>query len=226
MIGHFDGLVGQLEGWFEETTGCEIACYVYEGESFHVDVEAENKKRTCQTTDFPVDHVLKGKPFIVSQDWLGELKKAGINKVLPLNPNNRERARQIKTCLDNGLQLVSAIHPSVTILPNAKIGEGVWIHAGSLIGYKVEIETGVMINTRVQIDHHSVIQHCSQLDPGVATASYVTCRPCCHVHLRATIINRCEIGEDAIIGAGTVVIRDIPARCTAVGVPARIIKYH
>ena len=32
------------------------------------------------------------------------------------------------------------------------------------------------------------------------------------------------IGENSIIGAGTVVTRDIPANCIAVGNPARVIK--
>ena len=40
------------------------------------------------------------------------------------------------------------------------------------------------------------------------------------------IIQGKKIGEHSIIGAGSVVVRDIPARCTAVGAPAMPIKFH
>jgi acetyltransferase-like isoleucine patch superfamily enzyme len=41
-----------------------------------------------------------------------------------------------------------------------------------------------------------------------------------------TIIQRKTVGENAIIGAGSIVIKDIPANCTAVGVPAVPKKYR
>ena len=41
-----------------------------------------------------------------------------------------------------------------------------------------------------------------------------------------TVLPGVTIGENVVIGAGSVVVRDIPAHCTAVGVPAKPIKYH
>ncbi|HHU03083.1 MAG TPA: hypothetical protein GXZ91_08160 [Christensenellaceae bacterium] len=38
------------------------------------------------------------------------------------------------------------------------------------------------------------------------------------------IIQGLTIGENTIVGAGAVVVRDLPANCTAVGVPAQVIK--
>lgn len=40
------------------------------------------------------------------------------------------------------------------------------------------------------------------------------------------IIQGLTIGENSIIGAGAVVTTDVPKNCTAVGVPAKPIKYH
>lgn len=39
-----------------------------------------------------------------------------------------------------------------------------------------------------------------------------------------TIIGGVHIGDQAVIGAGAVVTRDIPSRCVAVGVPARVVR--
>lgn len=44
------------------------------------------------------------------------------------------------------------------------------------------------------------------------------------VGANCTIIGGVNIGDQAVIGAGAVVTRDIPARCVAVGVPARVIR--
>ena len=227
VLGFHDGSAGQTDTWFEYATGLHFACFVLESvDPFVVDVKGENKKRTSQRTAFPTSDTFLDRPFIVAQDWPERLKQLGIRKVLPLTPDNRERLNQIETCHEYGFELVSAIHPTVTILSGATIEPGVWINARSIIGYKAEIESGVLINTGVQIDHHNVLKRCCQVDPGVVTAGYVTLWERSHVHTGATIINRIQIKEDAVIGAGATVIEDIPPRCTAVGVPARVIKYH
>ena len=227
VLGFHDGSAGQIETWFEGVTGLHIACFIHESEEpFSVDIEAENKKRTSQRTSFPANGTFKGRPFLVTTGWIDELKRVGIKKILPLTPDNRTRARQIEQAQKNGLELVSAIHPTVTVLPEALIKPGVWINAGCIIGYKAEIESGVLINTGVQIDHHNVLRRCCQVDPGVVTAGNVTLRECCHIHTGATIINRIEVGEDAIVGAGAVVIENVPPRTTSVGVPARVTKQH
>jgi acetyltransferase-like isoleucine patch superfamily enzyme len=44
----------------------------------------------------------------------------------------------------------------------------------------------------------------------------------CYIGAGAIILHGITIGEEAIIGAGAVVTRDVPAHCTAVGVPARV----
>jgi len=42
----------------------------------------------------------------------------------------------------------------------------------------------------------------------------------------ATVINQVRVGTRTIVGAGAVAVRDLPANCTAVGVPAAVIKTH
>ena len=41
----------------------------------------------------------------------------------------------------------------------------------------------------------------------------------------ATILPSITIGENAIVGAGCVVTRDVPANAIVVGNPARVLKY-
>jgi len=225
VLGYFDGDAGQVETWFEDVTGYQIVCFVHEAaEPLNIDIAAESAKRETKRLEFPTIDSFKGKPLIVSTNWVDQLKQLGIDKVLPLTDDNALRMAQIQTCRQHGIELVSAIHPSVMILAGATIVPGAWVNAGCIIGYKVEIRSGVIVNTGTQLDHHNVLKDCCQVDPGVVTAGHVTLGECSLVHTGATIINRISIGEGAIIGAGAVVIRDIPPKCTAVGVPAKVIK--
>jgi len=221
ILGYHDGTACQVETWFEEATGCKLDCFVVEtDEPLTVDIAAENQKRASQRTSYPENGFLKKRPIITSHDWLRELRSRDIHTVLPLTPDNRIRQKQIQQLLANGFELVSAIHPTVTILPESIIEPGVWINAGCIIGYKAEISSGAIINTGAQIDHHCILKSCCQLDPAVVTAGNVAVGECSHIHTNATIINRITIGDDAVVGAGAVVIRDVPSRTTVVGVPA------
>jgi serine O-acetyltransferase len=225
IVGFFDGSAGQVETWFEQVTGLRIACFVVDTESFtEVNVDDENSRRVCKTTEFPQNDFFKGRPLIVASNWIDIISSMGIDKVLSLDPINLRRKEQIKLVRDSGKQLVSAIHPKALVLPNAIIGDGVWINAGAVIGYKAEIGSGTLINTGVQLDHHNIVEECCQVDPGVVTAGNVVLRQCCQLHTGATIINRIIIGSNSIIGAGSVVIRDVPPNCTVVGAPGRVIK--
>lgn len=225
VLDYHDGSAGQVETWFQEVTGDHIACFVHESPTQPtVNVEAEHRKRVSKLTEFPQNGEFKGRPLIAATNWVEELLRRGIRKVLPLTPDNQTRLRQIAICRAHGIQLVSAIHPSVVVLPKAIIQPGVWINAGSIIGYKAEIASGVLINTGVQIDHHNVLEECCQIDPAVVTAGNATFRRCSHIHTGAIVVNRVEIGEDAVVGAGSLVLNDLPARTVAWGVPARVVR--
>ena len=47
-----------------------------------------------------------------------------------------------------------------------------------------------------------------------------------YVGTGAKIINQLTIGNNTIVGAGAVVSKSLPEKCTAVGIPAKPIKFH
>jgi acetyltransferase-like isoleucine patch superfamily enzyme len=46
-----------------------------------------------------------------------------------------------------------------------------------------------------------------------------------HVGIGAVVLPGAEIGEESVVGAGAVVLKEAPARCTVVGVPAKVRSY-
>ena len=72
--------------------------------------------------------------------------------------------------------------------------------------------------------HDTIIGNHAAFMPSVNISSEVNAGECVYVGTGAKIINQIEIGQNTIIGAGAVVARSLPADCTAVGVPAKVIK--
>ncbi|MDA9499095.1 serine O-acetyltransferase [Bradyrhizobium sp. CCBAU 11357] len=103
----------------------------------------------------------------------------------------------------------------VSIHPAACIGSAVYLdHAsGIVIGANVVIGDDVTILQNVSIGRSSELPARS---PRIGCGVFIGAG--------ASILGDISIGDLAKIGAGTIVTRDIPAGCTAVGNPARLIN--
>ncbi|HAD24572.1 MAG TPA: serine O-acetyltransferase [Alphaproteobacteria bacterium] len=103
----------------------------------------------------------------------------------------------------------------VDINPLAKVGRGIMIDHG----------TGVVIGeTAVVEDGVSLLQGVTLGGTGKETGDrHPKIRKGSLIGANATILGNIEVGECARIGAGSVVLADVPAHCTAAGVPAQIV---
>lgn len=120
------------------------------------------------------------------------------------------------------------IHPTAWIGDDdfVEIGKGCIICAGNLITTNIKIQDFVILNLGCTVGHDTVIKDYSAFMPSVNISGEVTIGEGVYVGTGVKIINQLEIGDYAIIGAGAVVAKSIPPRCTAVGVPAKPIKFH
>lgn len=122
----------------------------------------------------------------------------------------------------------SLIHPSVWIgdIEYVEIGKGCIFCSGVMITTNVQIKDFVVLNLQCTVGHDTIIKDFAALMPSVNVSGEVTIGECVLVGTNAAIINQLEIGEYSIVGAGAVVTKTLPANCTAVGVPAKPIKFH
>jgi acetyltransferase-like isoleucine patch superfamily enzyme len=81
-----------------------------------------------------------------------------------------------------------------------------------------------MINTSASVDHGCRIEDKVQFCPGVLIAGKVTIHRGSWIGMRATVIENISAGKGSVIGAGSVVVHDIPEGVIAHGVPARVVK--
>jgi len=118
------------------------------------------------------------------------------------------------------------IHPNACIGNNkfVQIGEGCIITAGVIITVNINIGRHVILNLATTIGHDTNIGDYSSFMPNTNISGEVIINKCVYVGTGAKVINQLEIGEYSIIGAGAVVAKSLPANCTAVGIPAKVIK--
>lgn len=116
--------------------------------------------------------------------------------------------------------------PSVICSRRAEIGEGSIICAGTILTTDIRVGKHVIINLDCTVGHDAVIGDYATIYPSVNISGNVTVGEGVELGTGAQIIQGKRIGEWAVLGAGAVVIRDIDSDCTAVGSPARVVKYH
>jgi sugar O-acyltransferase (sialic acid O-acetyltransferase NeuD family) len=118
------------------------------------------------------------------------------------------------------------IHPSSIISKNVIIGEGTVIMAGVIIQSGAKIGKHCILNTGACIDHDCILDDFVHISPKCGLAGSVFIGEGTSVGIGSSIIPNVSIGKWSVIGAGSVVITDLPDYCTAIGVPSKAIKFH
>jgi acetyltransferase-like isoleucine patch superfamily enzyme len=127
----------------------------------------------------------------------------------------------------------------VTIREENQIGAGVSIGTGSIVEHHVKIGDGVRLHSRVFVPEMSVLEDGCWLGPGVVitNARYPLSKGVkdrligAHIEkgakigANATILPGVRIGEQALVGAGSVVLKDVPSKAVVAGNPARFIRW-
>jgi sugar O-acyltransferase (sialic acid O-acetyltransferase NeuD family) len=165
-----------------------------------------------------------GLPVLGPGNILPRLRQQKIRGAIIAVGDNRARLRYAPLLDEHGFELVSAVHPSAHVSPTAIIGRNVVVAPHAAICTESRIDDLVIVNTAAVVDHECHVQRGAHICPGVHLAGRVRVGTSAFVGIGARVIQCLSIGNGATIGAGAVVIEDIPAFATAVGVPARVIK--
>ena len=121
-------------------------------------------------------------------------------------------------------RFATLIDPSAIVSSSAEIGEGSVICAGAVITVDIKIGRHNIIDINSTVGHDAVLEDFITLYPSVNVSGSTLIKSGVELGTGTQVIQGLTVGENTIVGAGTVVIRDLPADCTAVGVPAKVIK--
>ncbi len=165
-----------------------------------------------------------GYKVLGGRETLDNLCERQVRRVIVAFGNCQGRLQVAQFLRGRGFQLATAVHPRATIAADVSIGAGSVIVAGSVINPAAAIGENVIINTGASVDHECVIEEGVHIAPGAHLAARVSVGRGSWVGIGSVVREGVHIGSDVMIGAGSVVLHDIPDGVLAYGVPAVVIR--
>jgi len=154
-------------------------------------------------------------------DKLQELFNKGTKTVHIAVGINKTRETLFQKIKKLNFELLTIIHPSAVIETAAIIEAGTFIAAQAVVGTRTTIGKSCIINSGATVDHDNIISDFVHVCPGVNLAGDVAVGARSMIGIGVSVIQGITIGKDCLIGAGSVVIRDVPDGVTVAGNPAR-----
>lgn len=122
------------------------------------------------------------------------------------------------------LRFPNLILSDTRLCPDVQLGQGVIISMDCRVSTNVRLGDFCFLNMGAVVCHDGTLGDFVTLSPDVRLAGAVTIGDGCELGMGTRVIQGIHIGAQTVTGAGSVVVRDLADGCTAVGVPARIIK--
>lgn len=164
-----------------------------------------------------------GHKILGGRELCAALISKGIRYAIIAIGDNEERKKIAEILRGEGFSFLTVIHPSASLGKGVKIGEGTVIMAGVVVNADAIIGKHVILNTASVIEHDSIVADYAHIAPGVHLGGTVTVGESTLVGIGANVLPEIRIGCSSVVGAGAVVIKNIPDKTIAVGNPARIL---
>ena len=170
-----------------------------------------------------------GYPVLGGDEVLPELHAKGIRAAFigvgaVSGAGTRLRQKLFLQAVDLGFEMPTLIDRRAAVSPSASIGAGSIVMAGAVLSADVRVGDNVVVYSGTLIEHDSVIENHVHMSPGVHLAGGVHIGEGTFIGIGASIIHGIRVGTWTTIGAGTVVLKDLPDNVVAVGVPARPVR--
>lgn len=164
--------------------------------------------------------VLGGEDLL--ETFIGKVEGA-----LPVVGDQTIRLRMFQRCRALGFKLPNIIDPSVRACSDVKWGEGVFVSLGTNILTNVEIGDYAFIGTGVNILHDTTIGPNCVIGGGTTIGATVSVGKNVSFGVGVQVASgRKRIGDNVKVGAGSVILADVPDNAFVLGNPARAIGHN
>lgn len=140
--------------------------------------------------------------------------------------DNHIRVEYLSMLQKEGYKIPSFIHPSVSIAPDVTLGKAIYMLVGNIVMPHTTIGNYIMINQASTIAHHVKIEDGTFMSSGVNIGARIHVKEKAYIGMGVTVMTGVEnLGENCLLGAGSVIIKNVPDNAVMVGNPGRILKY-
>jgi len=222
VFGFMDSLAGQVVNFLGGSN--DIAFFISVRELPDLDIEKQHALRPNAKTEFVAGGKFLGRDVIVTTEYVPVLMEQGVKKCFVLEDDRFLRQEIITALKENGIEVLSYVHPSAILCGHNTIGEGVVIFPRCYIGYKADVLDGTIMQSNCTLEHHSVVGRYCDINPNLTTGGFVKIDDLCEINLSVDIINRISVGARSRIGAGSLVMSDVGEKELWYGRPAKRIR--
>jgi len=169
----------------------------------------------------PAADPVRGLAVLGPPEWLAEQAGAVLGVCAMGDPD--ERVRMVARLASAGVRFATLVHPTAVVGGSVTLGEGAIVCAGSVLTSEVSLGDHVHVGVGSIVSHDCALGAYASLAPGCRLAGVVTVEQGAQLGVGTVVRDRVRVGEWSRTGAGAVVVGDVPANATVVGVPARVI---
>jgi len=174
-----------------------------------------------------------GLPVLGDASLLPQLRGQGVDGAIVCIGNNSVRGRVARRLVVMGFELVTAIDPTARVSPKARLGTGGMVATGAIIALHSVLGDNFYLGPGAVVSHDVTVGNNVLLSVGSVVAARVDIADEAFIGAGARIVPatmspgvRLRVGENSVVGAGAVVLQDVPANAIVVGVPARVVRYR
>lgn len=124
-----------------------------------------------------------------------------------------------------GGKFVSLVHPTAIIGSNSRIGEGCVIGAYANLSNDTSIGDHVTFSIKAGLGHDSRVGNYSHIGGLCNISGFVTVGEMVTIHPCSNILPHKSIGDNAVVGAGSVVLMNVKTGKTVFGNPAKYFDF-
>lgn len=135
--------------------------------------------------------------------------------------DNGVRENFFEELISLSCNIVSLIHPESYISKYSSIGYGTSIHQNVVINTDSTIGNGCIINTGTIVEHENIISDFVHLSPNVSLGGRVSVGRKTWIGIGSTVINNINISSDIVVGASSLVVKNINSQGLYYGSPVK-----
>jgi sugar O-acyltransferase (sialic acid O-acetyltransferase NeuD family) len=116
----------------------------------------------------------------------------------------------------------TVVHPTAHLAATVTLAPGAIVAPAAVIGTGTDVGAHALVGRGTLVGHHVSVGSFVRLLPGSNAAGHVVFEDDVTIGMSAAVIDHVRVGQGAVVAAGAVVVRDVPAQTRVQGVPARV----